>query len=246
MSLPESVQLNQLTTHWSLLVQAHQGDAAAREAQAELLPRYCAAVYRYLRGVVGDPNTVEELCQEFALRFVRGDFRRADPQRGRFRDYLKVALRHLVIDHQRRLAHQRTRPLDSRELRRTAAPDAGDDDFTDVWRKELLNRTWAELKQFSAAGGRLLYEALRLRADDPGRTSAAIAAELSRRHGRAFTADGARQLVHRARAKFAELLKQEVAASLPSADPDAITAELAELGLLVYCQEGETPSQSDR
>src|SRR3712207_7176976 len=43
----------------------------------------------------------EELLQEFAVRFLRGDFRRADPQRGRFRDYVKTALIHLVIDHQR-------------------------------------------------------------------------------------------------------------------------------------------------
>ena len=62
MSSPDSALLSQLTTQWSLLVQAHQGDAAAREAQAELLPRYCAAVYRYLRSVIGDPDSILCTC----------------------------------------------------------------------------------------------------------------------------------------------------------------------------------------
>src|SRR5688572_16171966 len=39
-------------------------------------------------------------AQEWLL--LRGDFKRADPARGRFRDLLKQALRHLAIDHWRR------------------------------------------------------------------------------------------------------------------------------------------------
>ena len=42
-----------------------------------------------------------QLAQEFALRFLRGDFRNADPGKGRFRDFLKRAVYHLMIDHHR-------------------------------------------------------------------------------------------------------------------------------------------------
>ena len=39
-----------------------------------------------------DEQLAEELFQEFALRMLRGDFRRAEPLRGRFRDYLKTVI----------------------------------------------------------------------------------------------------------------------------------------------------------
>jgi DNA-directed RNA polymerase specialized sigma24 family protein len=48
---------------------------------------------------VRDPEVADDLAQEFALRFLRGDFQRADPERGRCRDYLKRALINLVHDY---------------------------------------------------------------------------------------------------------------------------------------------------
>src|SRR5947209_1354255 len=100
----------------------------------------------------------------------------------------------------------------------------------ELWRKELLNRAWSALERQSAAAGDRLYEVLRLKADAPARTSAALAEELTHRHGRPFTADGVRQTLHRARAKFVDLLRAEVAASVPTDDPTEVDAELAELG----------------
>src|SRR4051812_12204671 len=95
--------ISQIATRWSLMTQAHRGaDPDRHAAQGELLARYCASAYRYLRALVRDEAGAEELCQEFALRFLRGDFRHADPQRGRFRDYLKAALCHLAGEHLRR------------------------------------------------------------------------------------------------------------------------------------------------
>ena len=76
-------RLSQIETRWTLLLQAHRDpDATQHTALATLLPRYCRAVFRYLLRLVGDEDGAEELCQEFALRFLRGDFRRADPGRG--------------------------------------------------------------------------------------------------------------------------------------------------------------------
>src|SRR5581483_5349203 len=98
----EDDRLSQIATRWSLLLEARGGGDASRAARGELLLRYHAPVYRYLRGLVRDEAAAEELCQEFALRFLRGDFRHADPARGRFRDYLRVALRHLAAERARR------------------------------------------------------------------------------------------------------------------------------------------------
>lgn len=232
-------RLSRLTTRWTLLAQAHAADpAAATAARQEFLPRYCAPVYRYLFGIVGDADRAEELAQEFALRFVRGDFWHARPDRGRFRDYLKAALRHLIVEWDRhRPAPADTLLPDSRLLLRIPARPTDDDaEFREAWRKDLLNRTWAALEQDSAERGQLLYAALRLKADDPARTSAAVAGLLSEQNGRPLSADAARQLLHRAREKFAALLRAEVAATLPAGDPAAVDDELAELGLLVYCR----------
>src|SRR5262245_60046473 len=88
-----------ISTQWSLIFQAHHGQRdTAPEAQRQLLLRSCGAVYGYLLKALRDPDAAAEQSQEFALRFVRGDFKRADPQRGRFRDFLRTVLYHLIVD----------------------------------------------------------------------------------------------------------------------------------------------------
>ncbi len=230
-------RLSQLTTRWTLLLRAHSGGEGGRDALAELLPRYCAAVYRYLLALTRDEAAAEELCQEFAYRFVRGEFRHADPRKGRFRDYVKVSAVHLVGEYRRRAPRaEKLVPFDSR-LTAGAAGDADPDaEFRREWTTELLNRAWAALRRHADETGQLLYDALKLRAEDPARRSADIAAELAGRVGRSFTADAVRQLLHRAREKYAQFLWREVAESIPTADPGEVTAELAELGLLAYCE----------
>ena len=71
-------------------------------ARAALVHRYRGAIYRYLLGAVRNPDVADDLAQDFALRLVRGDFRNADPERGRFRDLVKTVLFHLIVDYQRR------------------------------------------------------------------------------------------------------------------------------------------------
>src|SRR5437867_9487672 len=90
-------RLSKIATLWTVVFRAHEGGAdSAQEARNRLMLRYSGAVYRYLLGAVRDPEAAGDLCQEFALRFLRGDFRRAAPERGRFRDYVKSALINLV------------------------------------------------------------------------------------------------------------------------------------------------------
>ena len=99
--------LSRISTQWTLVFNAHteQADQALR-AQQELMQRYCGAIYRYLLASVRDPDAADDLAQEFALRLVRGDFKRADPGKGRFRDFVKTALNHLIVDNQRRKARR--------------------------------------------------------------------------------------------------------------------------------------------
>jgi hypothetical protein len=54
--------------------------------------------------------------------------------------------------------------------------------------------------------------------------------------GKPVTADSARQLLHRARRRFAELLIDEVTHSLGTHEPGQVAEELIELGLMSYCR----------
>src|SRR5262245_31324940 len=228
-------RLSQISTLWSVFQQAHEGPSEqASAACRELLARYGGAVYRYLLGALRDPEAANDLAQEFALRFVRGDFRRADAQRGRFRDYLKTALSHLIVDHHRQRQHWH-QPL-SPEGPEPAAPaessadsDAG---FLASWREELLEYTWKALLQAN-----LRYHAvLRLRVDQPDLSSAQAAELLRVQLGEPCNAAWVRKTLQRAHEKYADLLLEEVVQSLPSATAEALRQELHDLDLLKYCQ----------
>src|SRR5262245_64935988 len=96
--------LSQVATRWTLVRQA-QSDAAlplGKPAQWQLLERYGGAVHRYLLGAVREPEAAYDLAQEFAVIFLQGNLKGADPQRGRFRDYVKGVLRNLVAGHFRK------------------------------------------------------------------------------------------------------------------------------------------------
>src|SRR5258708_40046852 len=106
------------------------------------MDRYAGAVHRYLVSALGDRDAADELDQEFALRFLRGDFHRANPSRGRFRDFVKRSLRNLMIDYRRRCM-TRPRPLGDdlpQPIDRLTGHAALDRPFTASWRSQVLSR----------------------------------------------------------------------------------------------------------
>jgi RNA polymerase sigma-70 factor (ECF subfamily) len=234
-------RLSQITTRWSLVFQAHQGPPEERALAGQvLLQRYCGAIYRYLLAALRDADDAQEVAQEFALAFVRGDFRSADPERGRFRDYVRTSLFHLVVNHQRRrqrLARLRPLPPDSPALAVEGPGGAElDREFLRQWREELLDRAWESLERFERRTGQAYYTVLRFRAEHPQLASAELADRLTARDGKPLTAAGVRQTLHRAREKYAEMLVEEVARSLQTTEPERVEQELIDLGLLEYCR----------
>src|SRR5205085_775759 len=155
--------LSRISTIWTMLRQAHDGPAdAATAAQQLLLQRYGGAVHRYLSAVVRDAHAADDLTQEFGLSLVKGAFHKADPQRGRFRDYVKTALFHLVADyHRQQTGRLRFLAPESHEL---ANLPSRDDDagrrFDETWREELLARAWEALAEAQPT----YYAVLRFRA----------------------------------------------------------------------------------
>lgn len=236
---PSQRRLAEITTCWSAVYQAHQGPApGVPEARGELLRWYEGAVRRYLLTALRDRDTVDELFQEFALRFCRGDFHRASPEQGRFRDFLSRALMNLVMDHRREQAARRRRQSPQRAEPAIEVPPEEQlaEAFQRSWREELLHRTWDRLAAIPTRTAQQWYTVLRLKAEHPDWRSPQLAEHLSQQEGKPVATTTARQILHRARDRFAELLLEEVARSLAHPTRAQIEEELADLGLLAFCQ----------
>jgi RNA polymerase sigma-70 factor (ECF subfamily) len=233
-----NARLASISTQWTKLFQAHQDPGeAAPAALRELLLRYYGAVYRYLLGTLRDPAAAEELTQEFAVRFLRGDFKQADPERGRFRDFLKTSLRRLAIDYWRK-KELAAAPLEAAGCVVAQASSGADldRDFLEKWREELLQKSWEGVARVEEAAGQPYYTLLRYKTEHPEVRSAQLAEYLRAQRGKVLSVEAVRQLLHRAREKFMDLLLEEVARSVPTTDAARLEQELLELDLLEYCR----------
>lgn len=143
------------TTHWSRFMAAGS-PVDLKEAWGDLARAYGEPIQRWLAcsGMLRDGDA-HDAAQDFFVWMLEGDFlQRADPARGRFRIFLKSALRNFTIDRTRRLragrrgggqAHSSLGGMP--EVLEPAAPDPGPDEALDeTWRRELLRRALQELE----------------------------------------------------------------------------------------------------
>ncbi|MBY0228983.1 MAG: hypothetical protein K2W96_06875, partial [Gemmataceae bacterium] len=188
--------IKNIETIWGQVAVSHSTDAVARKmAQEAVLARYKPAVLRYLRACLGDPDQADEVWQNFSVRFVEGAFRNADPEKGRFRDLLKTAIYHLVMDHHKKRRRQMPNlspdaPEPAQEESSIVEPD---DQFAKAWRNELLNRCWEALATEERLSKRPLHSVLRCRAAHPDKRSHELAGLLGAQMGKPATADWVRK-----------------------------------------------------
>jgi RNA polymerase sigma-70 factor (ECF subfamily) len=235
----DELHLSRIQTAWSMVRRAHGDHTAVQVAQQTLLDRYGGAVRRYALASLRDEDAADEVWQEFALRFVRGDFAGADPERGRFRAFVKTIVYRLIVDYQRRRKRNwREGPMHSNLAEPVADSEQPADDaaFQASWRDELLARCWQRLQEEEQQTGKPHHTVLRYRVDHPDLHSPELAAGLTEILGKPVNAGAARVLLHRARDAFAELLLDEVVQSLADDSLDAAEEELIELDLLEYCR----------
>jgi len=236
---PINDRLSRIETSWSIIRQAHEtpGEKVQR-AQQDLLARYGGAVWRYALAALRSEEAADEVFQEFSLRIVRGDLSRANPERGRFRNFVKTTVYHLIVDYQRRKKRDaKQSPL------RTGTPEPKapteeqhSDLFSATWRDDLLSRVWEQLESQEKVVGKPYHTALRCRVDHPNLRSPELAEKLSVQLGKEMKAGAVRVLLHRAREAFAVLLLEEVAHTLPDATRDQLQEELIDLNLFEYCR----------
>jgi DNA-directed RNA polymerase specialized sigma24 family protein len=232
----QPTHLDQIATNWSLLRLAHQDSVtAAGPARNALVLRYAGAIRKFLGILVPQEQDADELSQEILVRLLRGDFARAAPERGRFRDYLAVAARNLVKAFWTRKARQTGQDLDVNQFEAPEEESPYDDQLLVTWRRSLLDMTWSALEEYQRTHkGSVSFTLLRLRADFPDDDSEQLAARLSDVLGRKVRADAVRQQLRRARLRFAQLLLEEVARGLDDPTPERVEEELVEIGLMDY------------
>ncbi len=234
-------RLAKLSTMWTMLRKAHGGPGHSElAAQLEFLRRYQGAVFRFLRTSLRDDDAALEMLQEFALKFVRGDFRNASPANGRFRSFLKTALANQMRDYRAKLATRHKHEVTSLDdVAEPAANDAAaEPPFESCWSEELLSRAWTALLDHERSTGQPFYAVLRLRVTNRDRTSPELADLLTRDQSLSPPMSDAsfRKALQHAREKFAELLIADIASQLESPTIEDVEAELIELNLLPYCR----------
>lgn len=237
--MDDDSHLSQIQTLWSMVERAHGDHTNVQSAQQTLLDRYGGAIRRYALAALRDEDAADEVCQEFALKFVRGDFRGADPGKGRFRAFVKTIVYRLIVDFQRRQkkldreGQMHSNIAEGEPVVATAKEDAL---FQASWRDELLARCWGRLAEYECKSGKPYHTVLRYRVEHPEARSPELADGLSQALGKSINAGAVRVMLHRSRDAFADLLLEEVTNSLADSSLDAAEEELIELDLLDYCK----------
>ncbi len=225
--------LGQISTLWSVVLRAKGGAQIPTEEVARFFSRYQGAVYRYFLTATRLTEVAEDLAQDFAVRFLRGDFSNVHPDRGRFRDFLRVSLANQLRDYQRR---QRVRavnePLKEEPVDHNAL-DMGS--FNENWREEILAQTWTALEHHQEKTGQMFFLALKLKAVESDRSSANLARIYSEQIQVETSDDAFRKILQRSRRKFGELLLNIVSETLAVPTREELQHELAELKLLSFC-----------
>lgn len=208
-------------TQWSLVyaIQSDSADEAARGMEY-LCRGYWYPIYAFLRRNGCPAHDAEDLTQSFFHRLITGEaLLSARQEEGRLRSYLLAVLKRLISDQQR---HQSARKRGggflmvsfdemAAEQRYACEPqDTHDPEwlYTRAWAFDLLAKVRAKLRLNLEATGRagmfdLLQPFLEWQTDQPPHY------EIASQTGISVTA--IRILIHRLRAKFRDLLREEVA-----------------------------------
>jgi RNA polymerase sigma factor (sigma-70 family) len=220
------------TTRWSLVARAGGQGEASRQALGDLLGAYWPPLYAWLRRQGHGAEDAQDLVQGLFARLIeKQELARIDvsPERGRFRAFLLTALRHFAAN-ERKKATAGKRGGGVTLLRLDAATlalveaDLGDaltsaetpeSHYVRQWATTVIETALRRMAaEFAARGRTPVFERIRGFLDaEPDRIPyATIARDLG-------TTEGAIKVaVHRLRARFRTVLRDEVAQTLDHED----------------------------
>ena len=207
-------------TLWTVVLRAK--DPAApdrREALERLFQTYWKPVYFLIRRT-HDAESAQDIAQGFFTAFLEKDFLKSvEREKGKFRTFLCVALRHYMADEYDRVSAQKRgggrRPLSldfaRAETEISRVPAAKDDPeryFQRQWALEVIKRALQALRAEFEASDRLAeFEAISLYLSAGGK-DAPSHADLAKRLSLSETDVNNR--VHRLRTRYRELILEEV------------------------------------
>jgi RNA polymerase sigma factor (sigma-70 family) len=219
------------TTRWSLVLDA----SADPMALDELLRLYWGPIYAYIRRSGRSREEAADLTQEFiAQRIVAGALLdKADPVRGRFRTFVKTALRNFLIDQERRKRAQRRSPSQAVLLQGFALDDIeprdGDDPgsaFDRQWAATMLSNALTRVQASCEGEGQTVHwKAFERTVVQPalGRMAPIGLAELAKELGEG-SAERVSAMIQTVRRKFRRVLRgmiEETVADPSFADDEA-------------------------
>ena len=224
------------TTRWSLVLAARGADARSQRALERLCRTYRAPVLGYIRGRGCTADEAEDLTQSFFTHFLeRSVHAQADPQRGRFRSYLLVCLRHFLNDAHHRVAalkrggEAQRQPIDDLnehggDHEALRSPDDPERAFDRAWAQSVLKSALRKLRREAAHAGKdalfgKLWQFVIERPDAADYER--VGRELNLRRNTLAVA------VHRLRNRLRELVCAELAET--AADETLLDQEIAEL-----------------
>src|SRR5215472_3847803 len=214
------------TTHWSVVLAARGESADAQVALEKLCRVYWYPLYAFVRRQGHSPEDAEDLIQGFFARILqRKDLETVQRERGRFRSYLLVSLKHFVLNAQlhagaeKRGGGQSLISLDEVEAEKKFAQEPVDKStpekiFERRWALALLDKVLERLRQEYEATDRLrLFDTLRwFLSNEPAEQSQSqIGAKLD------LSTGAVKQAVRRLRKRYRELLHEEVANTVATA-----------------------------
>ena len=225
------------TTHWSVVLAAHQGSSmAAGQALESLCRAYWYPLYAFVRRSGVDPEDSRDLTQEFFARLLaKGWLSVADPARGRFRSFLIASLKHFLANEwhrTRRLKRGGGRALvgldvvdaEQRYGAEPRGPATPEQLYDRQWASTLVARAQDRLRDEFETGGRADRFAI-LEPTLVGDLTSLPYAELSAQLG--VTISAVKSMVQRFRKRYGELVRDEVAQTTGSVGD--VEAELAHL-----------------
>lgn len=231
-------RLSDISTMWTQIRQAHQPSTNSSEAaKLEMIERYQGAAFRYLFGALRDRDMAEDAFQDFAVRVLEGRFQGASETKGRFRDYLRTSLSHIITDHRRKKAKNAGVSVDLPFAEPAAQQVEDDSKFLDCWRSELLARAWLSLSTYESETGKPFHTILKAKVEHHDLPTQELAKLLEKTVPKEYVINptNLRKLVQRAREKFSDFLIDEVASSIGTRNAELIEQELIDLHLHIYC-----------
>jgi RNA polymerase sigma-70 factor (ECF subfamily) len=215
------------STRWSLVRAAgRRTSPEADRALASLCEAYWYPLYAHARSRGLSVEEASDRTQGFFARLLeKDDLADADPDRGRFRAFLLTAFRHFLANEWDRERAQRRgggRPnlsLDftSGETRFRTEPShemTAERNYDRQWALTLLERALGRLREEYQCAGKLgVFDALKpALAGERSSPYAELATRLGMTEGAVKTA------VHRLRSRCGEILRDEIAQTVTSAD----------------------------